>query len=460
MTIRHHMVEFSTRAASAARSPLRANLSIAPQGISSGLIRGGFSLLATLCDLAAIGVAIITIRLLGLEFPETVPHAAQASLPFAMIITILFITSNMMRNEYEIMRYLAFKECIQHVFVAWSTAFLCTVAIGLSMQATNSLLLPQALAFYGIGFLHVALTRVLLAKWVRVSAEAGGLAARRVLLIGHEEEVAQFSERYEPWRLGMHIAAASVLRDNDHLKEDLALASAYARILRPDDIFILVPWSHKETIDACINAFMRVPASIHLGPERVLDRFADAQVSKIGPMASLNLVHRPLSMADVFAKRLFDVVLAGIGLLFLAPFLLAIAIAIKCDSKGPVIFRQRRYGFNQEPFRIFKFRSMTTLEDGANVKHVTRNDSRVTRIGRLMRRCNIDELPQLLNVLRGDMSLVGPRPHALAHDQQFERSIGLYAKRHNVKPGIHRLGPGQRVSRRHYGRKDQAARGP
>jgi putative colanic acid biosynthesis UDP-glucose lipid carrier transferase len=227
-----------------------------------------------------------------------------------------------------------------------------------------------------------------------------------------------------------------VLRGIDHLNEDLALASAYARILRPDDIFILVPWSQKETIDQCINAFMRIPASIHLGPEPVLDRFVNAQICKAGPIASLNLVHRPLSAAEVFVKRVFDITIASAALLILAPFFAAIAIAIKADSPGPVIFRQRRYGFNQQPFRIFKFRSMSTLEDDAALKQATENDARVTRIGKIMRRFNIDELPQLLNVVRGDMSLVGPRPHALAHDQQFERSIGLYARRHNVKPGI------------------------
>lgn len=101
-----------------------------------------------------------------------------------------------------------------------------------------------------------------------------------------------------------------------------------------------------------------------------------------------------------------------------------------------MFFRQRRYGFNQESFRIFKFRTMTTLEDGRVITQAQTGDPRITRIGRYLRRYNIDELPQLLNVLKGEMSLVGPRPHAMAHDQLFERSIGLYARRHNVRPGI------------------------
>jgi hypothetical protein len=175
--------------------------------------------------------------------------------------------------------------------------------------------------------------------------EAGSIATRRVLLVGFEDEVTQFSTDYEPWRLGMHVSAASVLRGREHLKEDLALASAHARILRPDDIFILVPWSHKETIDECINAFLRIPASIHLGPERVLDRFMDAQVCKIGQMVSLNLVHRPLSPAEVFVKRALDVTLAGMACLALLPFFFG--------RRDRHQMRQSRPGdFPAEPLRL------------------------------------------------------------------------------------------------------------
>ncbi|MGL5734957.1 MAG: exopolysaccharide biosynthesis polyprenyl glycosylphosphotransferase, partial [Beijerinckiaceae bacterium] len=125
-----------------------------------------------------------------------------------------------------------------------------------------------------------------------------------------------------------------------------------------------------------------------------------------------------------------------IGVLLLIPVALIVAIAIKLDSAGPVFFLQRRYGFNQKPFRIIKFRTMSAMDDGEHVSQARKNDSRITRVGAILRRFNIDELPQLLNVLRGDMSLVGPRPHALAHDHHFMRRIALYARRHNVKPGI------------------------
>ena len=113
-----------------------------------------------------------------------------------------------------------------------------------------------------------------------------------------------------------------------------------------------------------------------------------------------------------------------------------IALIIKLDSAGPVFFRQRRYGFNQKPFRILKFRTMVTLDDGPIIRQATRDDPRVTRVGRWLRAWNLDELPQLLNVVKGEMSLVGPRPHALSHDREYEHIIARYARRHNVKPGI------------------------
>ena len=144
----------------------------------------------------------------------------------------------------------------------------------------------------------------------------------------------------------------------------------------------------------------------------------------------------PLSRVEVVQKRFFDLVCAALALIVLTPLIIAVAILIKLDSPGPVFFVQRRYGFNQQPFPIIKFRTMRALDDGAVIRQARRDDPRLTKVGRWLRRWNIDEIPQLFNVLTGDMSLVGPRPHALSHDHDYERRISLYARRHNVKPGI------------------------
>ncbi|MFZ3357248.1 MAG: exopolysaccharide biosynthesis polyprenyl glycosylphosphotransferase, partial [Xanthobacteraceae bacterium] len=231
-------------------------------------------------------------------------------------------------------------------------------------------------------------------------------------------------------------ATASAETRRAALDRDLAEAVASVRALKPDAIYLLLPWSATEIIDRCAETFLALPVEIHLGPEQILHKFDEVELVKVGPLASLQLTRLPLTRAEVVQKRLFDLLFASLALLASTPLILLVAILIKLDSPGPIFFVQRRYGFNQQPFRIIKFRTMRTLDDGALVLQATRDDPRLTRIGRWLRRWNVDEIPQLFNVLSGDMSLVGPRPHALSHDHDYERRISLYARRHNVKPGI------------------------
>jgi exopolysaccharide biosynthesis polyprenyl glycosylphosphotransferase len=136
------------------------------------------------------------------------------------------------------------------------------------------------------------------------------------------------------------------------------------------------------------------------------------------------------------ASRTLDVAVACLALLMLAPLLVLVALAIRLDAPGPVLFRQSRTGLNGRVFRIYKFRTMRVLEDGPEVRQASRADRRVTCVGRVLRRTHLDELPQLLNVLRGEMALVGPRPHALAHDEHYGREIPAYRLRFQVKPGM------------------------
>ena len=370
----------------------------------------------------------------GVTFSEVDVH--DTFLQMGLFVAAIFILGNVARDHYSVLNYFSFGVCIRGALTLWNVAFVFAMAIAFLTKTSSEFSRATALLFYLLGFGLMAGGRFLLVSRVRAAARHGRMPSRRVVLVGYEHEIDFFALRFQAWSSGMRIITAAVLRGPEHLVDDLALAAASARMLRPDDVFILVPWSDTSAIDACVTAFLRVPAAIHLGPERVLDRFADAKISKMGAIASLNLTGRPLTMLDVVLKRCFDLIAASLILAIAAPLMAIVALAIKLDSRGPVFFLQRRYGFNQEPFRILKFRSMRDGDDARTIAQATRGDPRFTRVGRFLRCTNIDELPQLFNVLLGHMSLVGPRPHALAHDQQFESGIALYARRHNVKPGI------------------------
>ena len=354
-----------------------------------------------------------------------------------LFIAILFLGANLLRRDYVIQNYLTLKGHAERAGSAWIIAFAAALTLGF-LTKTSAIFSRGATAILFVaGFALLILCRNALVRHMRVKAEAGELTSRTIMLVGAESDIVGFIARYRPMQCGLRVTGASVLRQGQGtLHEDLALAVATARMLPPDDVFLLLPWGEPDLIATCVDMFRRLPAAIHLGPALILERYGDTRIDHSGPISSVNLVRSPLSPMEVAAKRAFDLVGAGVALVLLSPILLAAALAITLESRGPILFLQRRYGFNQQPFRIIKFRSMTTMEDGAGLQQVKTGDNRVTRVGRVLRKTSIDELPQLLNVLAGDMSLVGPRPHALAHDQLFERTIARSARRHNVKPGI------------------------
>jgi Undecaprenyl-phosphate glucose phosphotransferase len=401
--------------------------------MARGLLAAAAALIELFVVVCTALIAEACYHLLAYGWSGMIPSNMQ----LCSLVALLFVLTNALRGDYRIADFLASRTFGWRLFTVWSTSFLIALAFTFLNKSTGEFSRVGIVLFYAAGYLTIYVTRLALLHIARGATAAGGVASRRVLLVGFEESIVAFTQRYQPWTSGMNVVAAIGLRtDLEYIDDDLALAAATARMLRPDDVFILVPWSHTDVIDSCVTAFLRVPAQIHLGPERVLDRFVNARIDKIGSISSLSLGGHPLNLVEVIIKRLFDIVASFTALVILSPLLILVATLIRLDSNGPALFVQRRYGFNQESFRIFKFRSMTTMEDGRNIAQAKVRDPRVTRIGRFIRRYNVDELPQLINVLRGDMSLVGPRPHALVHDQLFERKIALYARRHNVKPGI------------------------
>jgi Undecaprenyl-phosphate glucose phosphotransferase len=369
----------------------------------------------------------------------------QITLELAMMIAAIFVFTNVLKGRYQLGNYLSTKGQIASAFTVWNVTMVAFIAIVFMAKIVDHYSRAVVFATYLTGIPLISLARSCVVRTISKASKTGRITSERVFLIGREQDVMSFVSRHQPWNIGFVIVDVAFLRSNDArrindpaaaLAADLATAVARCRQMQPDAVFIAMPWSDQETIDSCVDAFMNLPVAIHLTPEKIMDRFDNPHIVRIGSLASLRLTRPALSMVEIGAKRVVDVVAATTILALTLPLLALIALLIRLESPGSVFFLQRRYGFNQRAFRIFKFRTMTTTDDGDVVRQATRNDPRITRIGRVLRRYNLDELPQLLNVITGQMSLVGPRPHALAHDHEFQRKIALYARRHNVKPGI------------------------
>jgi len=206
-----------------------------------------------------------------------------------------------------------------------------------------------------------------------------------------------------------------------------------------DQIIIALPQTADRRIAEISRKLEQLPVSLHvvthMAPDLV-DPVAVHKVSTLGPLGLLDVKANPQADWAPVIKRAEDLVLGTVLLALFLPLFVIISTAIKLDSAGPALFRQRRRGFNQEPIDVVKFRTMTVMENGESAVQATAEDTRVTRVGAILRRTSLDELPQLWNVVRGDMSLVGPRPHAIAHDDAWSREIARYANRAQVKPGI------------------------
>ncbi len=224
--------------------------------------------------------------------------------------------------------------------------------------------------------------------------------------------------------------------DPAHLVGHCRDVAEYARTHGVTSIYIALPLSNVPRIGEMIRELRDTTASIYFVPDVFAFDLIQGRLVEIHGMPAISVCDTPFHGMDAVMKRATDLVLAGLAVLLLAPLMLLIGLAVKLTSAGPVLFRQRRYGLHGEEIMIYKFRSMTVCEDGAVVSQATKDDRRVTRLGRILRATSLDELPQLLNVLEGKMSLVGPRPHAVAHNELYRKLISGYMIRHKVRPGI------------------------
>lgn len=279
---------------------------------------------------------------------------------------------------------------------------------------------------------------------LRCALLGGAIRGRRAILIGSQDELARFASAELRIRFGLDeveriLVPSSHLPDLFPSHQDAAIEKTVQRaraVTAAEVIVLALSWADPAQIERLVDHFRAIPLPVRLLPDRAVSTVLQRQSWTLRRSYMVEVQRAPLTPAERLIKRLTDVIVAGIALVVLAPLMVLVAAAIKLETKGPVIFRQRRHGFSGQPFVIYKFRTMTVLEDGPSVVQAAKQDPRVTRLGRFLRRSSIDELPQLVNVLRGDMSIVGPRPHAMVHDHEYGKMIANYAFRHHVKPGI------------------------
>jgi Undecaprenyl-phosphate glucose phosphotransferase len=332
---------------------------------------------------------------------------------------------------------------IAEVLVSWFTTGLMLAFFAFLMKVGESFSRGSFLIFLvcaPAGLLALRRTaKVLVAR----AAARGSIGRRNIVLLGDQAEL----DSLEPRDLLAFFGAGEVNRfqltaDSDSLVQNssdtktLELVANFIRRNNTAEILLALPWSDVARIELIRDQIKMLPVSAKLLPDtqiRTLTNYASSAHQRI---VSLEIQRAPLSAIERVVKRAVDLSIGVLALIFFTPIMALTALAIKFDGNGPIFFLQSRRGFNGRQFVMFKFRTMTVQENGDVIRQATRNDPRVTRIGKLLRAASIDELPQLLNVLQGEMSLVGPRPHALAHDNYFENLLQDYAFRHHVKPGM------------------------
>ncbi len=338
---------------------------------------------------------------------------------------------------------------IGRVIAAWTMVFAFFALIAFFARMSTDFSRIWFGSWYSGGLLFFVVFRSFIAMLVRKWSKDGRLERRAVIVGGgvNAEDLILSLERQN----SSDIRICGIFDDRKDDRSPPMVAGypklgtiaelvEFGRKARIDMLIVSLPISAESRVLAMLKKVWVLPVDIRLSAHTNKLRFRPRSYSYEGSVPFLDVFDKPIADWDSVMKRAFDVILSVLALILLSPLMLATAIAIRLESRGPVIFRQKRFGFNNEVIDVMKFRSMYDDMADPNAKIVvTKNDPRVTRVGRFIRRTSIDELPQLINVLRGDLSLVGPRPHAVnAHTQNklWDEVVDGYFGRHKVKPGV------------------------
>jgi Undecaprenyl-phosphate glucose phosphotransferase len=373
------------------------------------------------------------------RIPDIGPYLAIGMLTFFNFSAILTA-----RGDYRFRNLVNFRRQAQDVTIIWTGVFLVLLGIAFLLKVEEDYSRGATIGFFVLGLSALIAWRIALAHFLTQALASGTFAERKIILIGERARLASSRDLAELRRYGYKPVRTFEITEGElktvgmppTLQKTLNTAIEIARDEAVEEIILIIGWEHGRFIEGILNVLSVLPVPVHLLPDDNVARYLNRRMFHVGATWTAELKRAPLSGREQMLKRSIDVLCASIGLLILAPLILVTGFLIKLDSNGPILFTQQRNGFNGRSFRVFKFRTMTVLEDGPLIRQATRDDPRVTRLGRWLRWTNIDELPQFLNVIRGEMSLVGPRPHATAHNNEYAQRIAVYAFRYHVKPGI------------------------
>ncbi|MGB8816580.1 MAG: undecaprenyl-phosphate glucose phosphotransferase [Rhizobiaceae bacterium] len=338
---------------------------------------------------------------------------------------------------------------IGRILFSWSGVFAVLTLIGFFLKVSADFSRVWLATWFGTGFVALMVLRLVLSRFIKLWARNGKME-RRALIVGGGK-VAESLIRSIEIQPDNDIRICGIFDDRDDVRSPPVVAGypklgtvgeliEFARIARIDMLIVAMPLTAETRVLSLLKRLWVLPVDIRLSAHANKLQFRPRAYSHIGSVPMLDIFDKPINDWDSVAKRAFDIVFSLIGIVLLSPVMLVTAIAIKLDSPGPVLFRQIRHGFNNEEINVLKFRSMyTKMNDPTGKNAVTKGDPRVTKVGRFIRKSSIDELPQFFNALRGDLSLVGPRPHAISaqsRDRLYGDVVEGYFARHRVKPGV------------------------
>ena len=331
-----------------------------------------------------------------------------------------------------------FPAACSRILVRWGTMVAALLFIAFAFDVGGMFARKVLLTWFVITPVALCLVQ---AVRLRASWFAAHMPAARYIIVGVNEVGLELARRLPTKGFSGYFDFRSPDRVSPLLETDKFAGHCrdladYVRTYGVGRVYIALPLANVPRLTALINALRDTTASVYFVPDAFAFDLIQGRLAEVNGMPVLSVCETPFHGTDAVLKRVMDVALGGCALLLALPVIALLAAAVRLSSPGPVFFRQRRYGLNGEEITVYKFRSMTVCEDGAVVTQATAKDTRVTAIGRFIRRTSLDELPQLFNVLEGTMSLVGPRPHAVAHNEKYRRLINGYMIRHKVRPGI------------------------